>query len=416
MLDAIYGGSQNYAKSSYEMHAHLAEVCGVFAKHMFKRKDVGQAEQFLPKIFAWSVALLRKMQPGFTELEDLILRKFPDCCSYCLKKPCACWSREKPTMDEGELRRLYYSRAPQIRRSLNDFQLMFREIYGDSWRRAAPGGSSTDVLRILFVRLMEEVGEVGESIRFHHLYPENFANEVADVIAWWFALTSTFEETRGEEGLLAEDLLWHAYPGQCPHCQMLPCLCRPGPVRELMSRPIPGQHHRFDLLTSVLNQTAFQEDLLSVEAGEIALATPGTAIWIDLDKFKSINDTYGHPAGDEALKHVANIIRQSVRERDRVYRISGDEFGVLCANFTEEEAFGLMRRVVDILSRRDVRWVSREGHVSTFVVSASIGVAEFVSNVDVKNAFQLADEATYGSKAAGRAMVTRASSLASRSE
>ena len=97
MLDALFGGSQNYAKTPYEIHAHLSEVCGVFAKHMFKRKDRQRAEEFLPKIFAWSVALLRKMRPDRVDLEDIILRKFPNVCSYCLKKPCHCWKGEKPT-------------------------------------------------------------------------------------------------------------------------------------------------------------------------------------------------------------------------------------------------------------------------------------------------------------------------------
>jgi hypothetical protein len=61
MLDAIYGGAQNYAKTPYEIHVHLSEVCGIFAKHSFKKKDIVEAKKFLPKIFSWAVALLRKV-------------------------------------------------------------------------------------------------------------------------------------------------------------------------------------------------------------------------------------------------------------------------------------------------------------------------------------------------------------------
>jgi len=62
MLDAIYGGSQNYSKTPYEIHSHLTEVCGIFAEHLFKRKDIAEAQKFLPKIFAWTVALLIKVR------------------------------------------------------------------------------------------------------------------------------------------------------------------------------------------------------------------------------------------------------------------------------------------------------------------------------------------------------------------
>jgi hypothetical protein len=133
MLDAIYSGSQNYAKSPYEIHAHLTEVCGIFAKHLFKRNDVAEAAKFLPKIFAWTVALLKKVRPEQGNLEEIVLKKFPNSCPYCLKKPCACWRGEKPNLQDEQLRTAYYLRAPSMRRSINDFQLMFREIYSDSW-------------------------------------------------------------------------------------------------------------------------------------------------------------------------------------------------------------------------------------------------------------------------------------------
>ena len=73
MLDAIYTGSQNYAKTPFEIHAHLAEVCGVFAKQFFKRKDPVEAAKFVPKIFAWSVALLIKVRPNKANLGQALI-------------------------------------------------------------------------------------------------------------------------------------------------------------------------------------------------------------------------------------------------------------------------------------------------------------------------------------------------------
>jgi len=414
MLDALYGGSQNYSKTAYEMHAHLTEVCGIFAKHAFKRRDLHQAIEFLPKIFAWSVALFKKMNPGRCNLEEVILRKFPGKCTYCLKKPCGCWTGEKPTLPEIQLRQAFFNEGHLPRRTLNDFQLMFREIYGESWLISDGGALNREAtLKRIFIRLVEELAEVGEAIRFHHLFPENFENELADVLAWWFALVSMISGPEDSDRLLlAEDCVWRAYPGHCHNCQMIPCLCRPGPVRQLMSKPVPGSDHRFDSLTSALNQAAYFEDIARIEANTMLLSFPAACVRADVDNFKSVNDTFGHAAGDKALKEIASAIRRTVRERDRVYRISGDEFGVLCANFTEEEAAGAMRRVCAALRNTPIRWVSKDGKVEEFLVSLSIGVAEFDSGVEIQAAFDAADKAAYETKRRGKGSVTRATSLA----
>ena len=413
MLDAIYTGSQNYAKTPFEIHAHLTEVCGVFAKQLFKRRDTIEAARFVPKIFAWSVALMKKVRPEQANLEDIVLRKFPNSCPYCLKKPCRCWTGEKPTLQDQQLRDAFYQRAPGMKRSINDFQLMFREIYEQSWLGDYdPQSQASDIVRRLFIRLIEEVAEVGEALRFHHLYPENFDNELADLLAWWFAIVSILPPSSGVNASLAEDYLWRAYPGHCPDCQMVPCLCRPGPVRQLMSRPIPGHGHRFDSLTSLLNQAAYNEDLALITRGEVSLPSPSACVRLDVDKFKSVNDTYGHAAGDEALRHIASVLRRTVRERDRVYRISGDEYGVLCVNFTEEEAAGAMRRVCTALAQTPVRWVSQDGVPHEFEVSVSVGVAEVAKASEIVAVFEAADKAAYASKQAGGARVSRASGAA----
>jgi diguanylate cyclase (GGDEF)-like protein len=122
-----------------------------------------------------------------------------------------------------------------------------------------------------------------------------------------------------------------------------------------------------------------------------------------------VNDSYGHAAGDEALRHIASVLRRTVRERDRVYRISGDEFGVMCMNFTEEEAAGAMRRVCAALATSPVRWVSQDSKVQEFTVSVSIGVAEVSDPRKIEATFEAADKAAYTSKEAGKARVSKAS-------
>lgn len=407
MLHGLYGPTQNYSKTAYEIHTHLTEVCGVFGKHLFKNPDAEAAADFLAKLFAWGAALLKSMHPDQTDLEGIILRKFPGVCPYCGKCPCVCWKGEKPTLDPNDVRAKYFQNAPALRRSVNDFQLMFRNIYGTTWGRQEPGPDALqNRLRQPFVRMVEELAEIAEAMRFYHLYPQNFQNEVADFFAWWFSLVSCFPSGEGDDTLLAEQLLWRAYPGHCPSCDQFPCFCRPGPVRELMSKPPPGQDHKFDVLTALYNQGAYKEDVERIAAGEMPGAFPASCVCVDIDDFKTVNDGHGHAAGDAALRHVASVLRAKVRERDRVYRISGDEFGVLLMDTTAEEAAGMMKRVCKDLREKAVRWVSSKGDVVQFQVSASIGVAECDAKPSIGQAFENADKASYASKTAGKARVT----------
>jgi hypothetical protein len=63
MLHTIYGSTQNYAKSKYEVLSHLSEVCGIAGKHILKKRDLDQAIRFMPKIFGWACALLKIVAP-----------------------------------------------------------------------------------------------------------------------------------------------------------------------------------------------------------------------------------------------------------------------------------------------------------------------------------------------------------------
>lgn len=408
LLHDLYGNTQNYSKSPFEVLSHLIEVCGAFGKHWFKKSDFATAQEFLPKMFAWAVALPRSVKARDNDLERMILQKFPGVCPYCGKQKCECSNAGKPSPDQKTVRDLYFQNAPSIKRSLSDFELMFKMIYGHTWR---PHTEAANDIQYPFLRLIEELAELGEAVRFHHLYPENFENELADFFAWWFAVSICFNDLNTEKKMPTEALLWSAYPAQCLVCNMMPCFCRPGPVRALMSKPAPGHSHRIDTLTSLHNQGAYKDDLNKIESQGRAVALPISCVRIDLDDFKSVNDRYGHPAGDAALVHVAAVLRGKARERDQVYRIGGDEFGIIFSDFTEEEAYGLMRRVYAALDKSPVRYVSTTGERSEFSVGISAGIAECHDAVQIKDAFELADKAAYRSKEDGKGRVTRASVL-----
>jgi diguanylate cyclase (GGDEF)-like protein len=95
----------------------------------------------------------------------------------------------------------------------------------------------------------------------------------------------------------------------------------------------------------------------------------GAILYCDLDDFKPVNDHYGHAAGDEVLRQVAQRLRSCVRESDVVARIGGDEFAVLCPHSTAEEAQGLAAR---IHAAFDAPFLITDGQVQ---IGISIGVS-----------------------------------------
>jgi hypothetical protein len=260
MLHSIYGLSQNYARTQYEILAHLSEVTGNFGKYLFKLQQPEKAMEFLPKMFGWAVALLKKVRGDTANYEDIILTKYPGVCSYCISAPCKCERGKKRPLDPEAVRDAYNRVAPGQDRSLNGLQVMFRKIYERSWQinETEPGSvEALNALQKMHTRLIEEMSEVGEAVRFEHLYPSNFDNELADYTAWLFALVSCLHKVvQPARGVfLIENLFWPAYPGICTVCMLDICDCRPGPVRELMSKPSLTDLRYADGLTQAGNNS-----------------------------------------------------------------------------------------------------------------------------------------------------------------
>lgn len=132
---------------------------------------------------------------------------------------------------------------------------------------------------------------------------------------------------------------------------------------------------------------------------------PLSLIIIDLDKFKAINDTYGHQAGDQVLIRISRIISANVRRYDVAARYGGDEFVVLLPQTTSNTSDAIARRIWQQIRelRVDV------GPMQTIGVSASMGVATFPQDGgDLAGLLKHADKALYKSKRAGRDRITHA--------
>lgn len=405
MLHEIYGQTQNYAKTEFEIYTHLTEVCGAYGKYLFKRKQPDRALDFLPKMFSWAVALLKKVKGSTANLEDIIISKFPTVCPYCCNSPCDCYNRDKPKLDDDRIRDLYYRKALSQQRGLNDFQLMFRQIYEKSWGAQEQETASDAAylhLNKLYTRLIEELSELAEAMRLHHLYPSNFNNELADYFAWWFALSSSIHKVMHGDArpILAEELLWKAYPGCCPECMLVHCDCRPGPVRELLSKPALRDLTLIDGLTQANNKRSFDDDLSAIKSKRMPTAYPISCVRIDLDDFKEFNKI-SHDVGDDALKYFVTLFRQKIRPRDRLYRLGGDEFGLLCPDLSILETRGMVERVANIFREKPVKG-HKDGVPYSLFISLSVGISQCKEPNDIDAAFTRADSQAIRSKSEGK--------------
>src|SRR5436853_56529 len=110
---------------------------------------------------------------------------------------------------------------------------------------------------------------------------------------------------------------------------------------------------RYDELTALPNRVNFRDEIERLLAISHSAERLSALLFVDLDQFKQVNDTLGHPCGDELLCAVADRLREMLRPEDFVARFGGDEFVVFQQNIkSEEDAAGLARRIVDRLSER----------------------------------------------------------------
>jgi hemerythrin len=105
--------------------------------------------------------------------------------------------------------------------------------------------------------------------------------------------------------------------------------------------------------------------------------TPFSILFIDVDKFKSVNDTYGHECGDQVLKRIAELLKTSTRKADYACRIGGDEFIVICPNTSAEEALVLAKKLNETCSN-----IALKNHLEFWNPSISIGVTMINNKID----------------------------------
>lgn len=153
-----------------------------------------------------------------------------------------------------------------------------------------------------------------------------------------------------------------------------------------------------DGLTGLFNHRHFQEKLTQEFNRLQRFSEPISLLLIDIDHFKRINDTYGHPVGDAVLKGVADKIMKTIRNIDIPARYGGEEFAVVLLGTDEKGAMNMAERL-----RKTVMNTTFSAEKKTFNVTMSIGIATYPDGIRKKEEFiERADKALYHAKRSGR--------------
>jgi diguanylate cyclase (GGDEF)-like protein len=169
-------------------------------------------------------------------------------------------------------------------------------------------------------------------------------------------------------------------------------------IRELAAR---------DGLTGLYNRRSFDDQLRHALGREDRQKGRLALVLLDIDHFKKLNDTFGHPAGDAVLRHTAHVVERHLRRGDEAARFGGEEFAIILPGADETGARRLAERVRGGVEKAQLVF---EG--ARLSVTVSLGVAVWPSDgKDEETLLSAADRALYSAKQAGRNRVAAASSL-----
>lgn len=153
----------------------------------------------------------------------------------------------------------------------------------------------------------------------------------------------------------------------------------------------------FDTLTGTGSRLSYDETLEQELARWNRYGTSFSYAILDIDHFKKINDTYGHSAGDKALKIVAKMMMSQIRKTDSIFRIGGEEFVLLLPNTSVDKAASLVNKLREAIAGSSIHCKQQR-----VVLTLSAGLTEPAENDVVKSLYERADSALYKAKNSGR--------------
>ncbi|MFZ6723786.1 GGDEF domain-containing protein [Undibacterium sp. Ji49W] len=154
--------------------------------------------------------------------------------------------------------------------------------------------------------------------------------------------------------------------------------------------------NRTDLLTGLLNRRGFIAELNMAWDKQVRYAVPTTLMILDMNRFKQINDSYGHEAGDKALKLIAVYLQNNLRSIDILGRLGGDEFAVILPHTNSQEAQQIADKLLDAIP---VLQISGQHDDTAIALEFALGFSELNSEFSSPKAWlQAADLQMYHSK------------------
>lgn len=155
-----------------------------------------------------------------------------------------------------------------------------------------------------------------------------------------------------------------------------------------------------DFLTKIPNRAAWSDRLHNELTRYQRYQHPLNIAVIDIDKFKLINDTFGHLAGDKVLNVIAQTLQKSIRNTDFIARYGGEEFAVLLPEISHEQSQMMLEKL-----RRTIKKIPFKFKKQSISITISIGSTSFCEKDDSESAFERADQALFYAKAKGRDQV-----------
>ncbi|MGB9096404.1 diguanylate cyclase [Erwinia sp.] len=166
--------------------------------------------------------------------------------------------------------------------------------------------------------------------------------------------------------------------------------------REMMRRLTYSASH--DMLTSLPNRASFEQRLNALLLSAPVLQKEHALVFVDLDRFKAVNDTSGHAAGDALLREISGVMQRHLRSNDFLARLGGDEFGILLQDCPLDKAQEVVARIVNAVNDYPFMWEGRLHHIG-----ASAGIALInKENHIFSDVLAQADLACYNAKHNGR--------------